>query len=170
MCVPEEYFAYQMSTRCLLCVQDNCCAYQMRTICVPYAYHMLTRCVLCVLCVLCVPVGSHVPRPAQGPRIGVPQPASVSFSWRRVSGRARIELFAQAFNVSLTYCTCLKRNGTSIPNLNQGQLSEDGLDWNDIHQRNLGIQSVLHRNTKIELDMVLSNIRLKHMLTLESRS
>ena len=42
MCVPEEYFAYQMSTRCLLCVQDNCCAYQMRSRCVPYAYRMRT--------------------------------------------------------------------------------------------------------------------------------
>lgn len=81
--------------------------------------------------------GSHVPRPTQGPRIGVPKEASVSFSWRSVSVPARIELVAQGIGVSLTSSTCLKRNSTSIPSSNQGQLSQDGLDRYDIHQRNL---------------------------------
>ena len=86
-------------------------------------------------------VGSHVPRPTQGPRIGVPKEASVSFSWRSVSVPARIELVGEGFDFSLTSSTCLKRNSTSIPSSNQGQLSQDGLDRYDINQRNLRSQT-----------------------------
>ena len=74
---------------------------------------------------------SHVSRPAQGPRIGVPQPAPISLSWRSVSVPTRIVLFAQVFDLSLISCTCLKRNGASIPSLHQGELSQDRFDRYD---------------------------------------
>jgi len=67
--------------------------------------------------------GSHVARPAQGPRIGVPQPAPISLSWRSVSVPTRIVLVAQVFDLSLTSCTFLRLNtlGASVITLDKTQ-------------------------------------------------
>jgi hypothetical protein len=66
---------------------------------------------------------SHVSRPAQGPRIGVPQPAPISLSWQSVSVPTRIVLVAQVFDLSLTSCTFLRLNtlGASVITLDKTQ-------------------------------------------------
>ena len=66
---------------------------------------------------------SHVSRPAQGPRIGVPQPAPISLSWQSVSVPTRIVLVAQVFDLSLTSCTFLRliTHGASVITLDKTQ-------------------------------------------------
>ena len=107
---------------------------------------------------------SHVSRPAQGPRIGVPQPAAISLSWRSVGVPTRIVLVAQGFHLSLTSCTCLKRNGASIPSLHQGELSQDRFDWYDVHQRLLRHRKIIRYHILNLLRIILMILNILHIL------